>query len=286
MNDDVIQIYVGVAANNEDLESQSVLEYTLRKYSSLPVNITWMKLSRSQTSPFYCDPKNDTGWKGWRTDLWSTPFSGFRWAVPALAWPAPRAIYMDSDVIIRADIAELWRMPLEPGKVLAAKGGAESWRYCVTLFDCDRLENLPQPWPIPWFNTLRGDPESHRNAMKFFAGRPDLVQAFPADANWNCIDGEDYADINDPRIKILHYSSEAHQPQLKYALPRLEREGGQHWFDGEVKQHWRQDIVDLFDREFAFAMAGGFSTEKYRREPFGPYVKASNANYTSHKWAK
>ena len=40
-----IQVFVGCDPNNCDLEQMMVLEYSLRKHTSHPVNITWMQLS-------------------------------------------------------------------------------------------------------------------------------------------------------------------------------------------------------------------------------------------------
>ena len=60
-----IRIYIGTSANNEDADSEMVLEYTLRKNSSLPLDIHWMRQSRDESSI----------WGGWETQRWSTPFS-------------------------------------------------------------------------------------------------------------------------------------------------------------------------------------------------------------------
>src|SRR5882762_6242859 len=113
------RIFVGCAANNEDLESQVVLEYSLRKHASIPVEITWMQLSRNPASPFYSDPEKGLGW---RTKQWATPFSGFRWALSVLCEFEGRAIYMDSDFIVMSDIAALWYQEFSPGKIVIAKG--------------------------------------------------------------------------------------------------------------------------------------------------------------------
>jgi len=48
-----------------------------------------------------------------------TAFSAWRWWVPELYGHEGRAIYLDSDIVLLADIAELWDV-LEPGKWLAA----------------------------------------------------------------------------------------------------------------------------------------------------------------------
>ena len=70
--DDRIKLFVGCSPNGEDAESQMVLEHTARKHSSLPIDIVWMKINS--------DP--NSFWGGWDSELWSTPFSGFRWAIP------------------------------------------------------------------------------------------------------------------------------------------------------------------------------------------------------------
>lgn len=267
------KIFVGCAANNEDLESLVVLESSLRRYATIPVDIVYMRLSRDPESPFY---QSQDG-KGWDTSRWSTPFSGFRWAVPFLNGGKGRAIYTDSDVIWKDDVKKLWNAPMD-GAVLMAKGGSESWRYCVTMFDCAKAVNF-----IPPIKQLMAKAEAHANQQMYWKSHQHLRVDFPTGQNWNCIDGEDYKDINDPAIKILHYSSEAHQPHLIHAIPRLKAEGKQHWFDGKVKPHWRKDVVDLFDYEFKHR---AYEISRYVSVPFGPYKKASNVNYTSHKWAR
>ena len=77
-----IRIFIGTSANNEDADSEMVLEYTLRKNSSLPLEITWMRQTHDQNSI----------WGGWETQRWSTPFSGFRWAIPEACGFTGRAI--------------------------------------------------------------------------------------------------------------------------------------------------------------------------------------------------
>lgn len=263
----MIRIFVG-CASGDDLESQAVLEYTLRLHASQPLEITWMQQSRDPASPFY----------GWRTETWSTPFSGFRWAVPELCNFEGRAIYMDSDCIVAADIAELWEQRFQPGKCVLAKGSG-SWRFCVSMWGCSsaRLHMTP-------IEVLKASPSAHQRMTGIFASSK-AVQPFVG--NWNCIDGEDYADLNDPDIKVIHYSAENTQPHLRYAVPRLAREGRNHWFDGKVEKHWRPDLIALFDRLLSEARDAGFKPENYRpAQPFGPYRIASHKNYHSHKFAR
>lgn len=254
---DTIRIFVGCSPNFEDAESEAVLEYTLRKYASRPVEITWMRLSRDPASPF-C---------GWRTERWPTPFSGFRWAVPALCNFEGRAIYTDSDVIFRSDAAHLWDADLHGMPVMAKASN----RLCVSLWDC------ASPLNNTALDALRSDPSQHA-VMSHNYSRTGVC-AFPGAENWNCLDGENYADIADRRIRCIHMTSMAHQCHLKYALPRLAAAGLKHWFDGKPTPHWRLDLQALFDEELASAIAAGFTVESYcAHEPYGDYDKASVAS--------
>lgn len=101
---DPIKVFVGCDPNDCDLEQMMVLEYSLRKHSSLPVNIHWMQLSRNPESFWFSKP--ETG-EGWNTVKWATPFSAFRWSIPAHCNYEGRAIYMDADMLVMSDIAEL-----------------------------------------------------------------------------------------------------------------------------------------------------------------------------------
>jgi hypothetical protein len=267
----MIRIFVG-CASGDDTESQSVLEYTLRKHASMPLDIVWMQQSRDPASPFYVGED-----AGWNTTLWSTPFSGFRWAIPELCGFEGQAIYMDSDMIVMDDIAKLWLQEFHPGKIILAKGGVDSGRFCVAKWDCAAAKAV-----VPSIKEIHRA-TAHHKLKKKFRSSPALQ---PFAGNWNCIDGEDYTSLSDPGIKILHYSAENVQPQLKYAIPRLTRDGRKHWFDGAVSSHWRHDLVELFDRTLEEAKATGFDPEKYApAQPYGPYRIQSHADYVGNRWS-
>ncbi len=270
----MINVFVGCAPNGEDIESQAVLEYTLRKHCTEDVQITWMKLSRDSTSPFYSD-----GNRGWQTQRWSTPFSGFRWLVPELCGFTGRVVYLDSDMIVMADLAELVAQPLIDDHIILAKGGQDAWRFCVSVWDCAGAEAHMLPG-----RDLMRNPDSHQAmTAKFRNGK--LVQRFAG--NWNCIDGENYTDLSDPAVKIVHYSAEDTQPHLRYALPRLARTGKRHWFGGRPRQHWRRDIVRLFDVMLVEAETAGYAPSNYLpTEDFGTIRLKSHVGYAGNRWSK
>lgn len=256
-----IKLFVGVAPNGEDAESQMVLEYTARKHSSMPIQIIWMQHGQ--------DPMNF--WYGWRSETWSTPFSGFRWGIPAACGFKGQAIYMDSDMIILGDLAELWNNPWNDTAIIQMKG---DWRTCVAKWHCERAGAA-----LPPIEQIKSIPNAHQQLFSGLQQNPHLQQSF--DRQWNNFDGE-----NDPldQIKILHYTDMSTQPHGKYAVPRLEAEGRKHWFDGEFRAHRRQDVEELFDKYYVESIKSGMSVyDYYSTDPntWVDYVKESQAGYTA-----
>lgn len=258
-----IRIFVGCAPNHEDAESQAVLEHSIRKHASMPVDITWMKLSRDPESPF----------SGWHTELWPTPFSGFRWAIPALCEFHGRAIYMDSDIIVMGDIAELWNMEFLPGKHVIAKSHN---RLCVSLWDCEGLAGI---WPT--LNWLRAHADNHGAMRRLMTNTKGIVQPFPDTDKWNCFDGEDEDDLYAPHIKAIHYTAMRHQPHLPHAIGRLEKEERRHWFDGKPEPHWRPDLMYLFYQLLGEARP---VSDYCQEPPYGDYRKRSVGSVGKPKW--
>lgn len=257
MSSDVIRVYVGCAANHEDAESQAVLEWSLRKHCSLPVDLVWMKLSRDPESPFFSD-----GGGGWQTQDWATPFSGFRWAVPYLRNYEGRAVYVDSDFVVLADLAELWRTPIPPGKLVLGRGHS---RLCLSLWDCAAARGLDLGRV-----SRRG---AHAELTAWLA---KIGGCAPLDAGWNCLDGSGFPDLGDPALKALHYTAMEYQPQLPWATARLAREGRRHWYDGETRPHWRADLRALFERYLVEAEHNGYGVDRYCQDPiYGEYRKRS-----------
>lgn len=254
-----IKLFVGCAPNGEDAESQMVLEYTARKNSSLPIDIVWMKHSDDPTS----------FWHGWNSRRWATPFSGFRWGIPEYCNFEGQAIYMDSDMIILGDLAELWNIPWNDTAIVMGKGG---WRFCVAKWNCERAGEL-----LPAVKDIKDNPGSHQQLFSQMSQHATLQQTF--DRQWNNFDGENDS-LDD--IKILHYTDMSTQPHAVYALPRLEKQGHKHWFDGEFRDHRREDVVKLFDNMYNEALANGYTVEQYvNMSDWVKYKKESQSGYTA-----
>lgn len=247
-----IRIFVGCAPNHDDAESQVVLEWSIRKHASRPVEITWMMLSKDPESPFY----------GWDTAQWVTPFSGLRWAVPELCGFEGRAIYCDSDVIFLDDPAKLFDQEFPP---LACVLGAPNARVCVSVWDCARAERR-----VLSIDAMRRDSTLHGTMYDLF--RRSDVQRGVWSGRWND------CDELTPETQCLHYTDMHTQPQLEYAIPRLARAGRKHWFDGSTQRHPNPEVRNLFLGLFAEAAQHGYSVDRYmQHEPFGPIKKRSFA---------
>lgn len=248
----IIRLFVGCSANGEDAEAQAMLEYTLRKHhqSGEIVHIEWMMLTRDPASPWY----SDSGGRGWQTKGWATPFSAFRWAIPHACKYQGKAIYTDVDKIFMAPIAELWNQKIPDGKCMLTKDEKHS---CVILWDCERAKKF-----LPDIDKLRSEGfyRNVRNNIGSAAGR--------FQGNWNCLDGESYPTLTNPDIKIIHFTKVETQPHLKWALPRLRKQGKEHWNKwtlnaSQPHPHKRQDVAPLVDVIWQGAQEAGYTAEKY-----------------------
>lgn len=257
---DPIRVFVG-CASGDDAESQAVLEWTLRKHmhGARGLSLNWMR----QGAGF---------WKDWNTSSWATPFTGFRWGIPAFCGYEGRAIYCDSDVIFRADVAELWDQEMRGDVAILLKGTEGKLRTCVMLMDCAKLRpHLP---PIKELKRL-DDPNGW--FRKYLDSHRELLGKF--DGQWNCADLKHFSDVNDPDLKLIHYTLMATQPHLPRAKARLAKEGRRHWYDGETFPHARPELIELFEREFAEACANGYTPERYA----APHVDLRKKSWSHYK---
>ena len=238
---ETIPVFVGSSPWALDAESDAVLEYSIRKHASQPVEIVWMRHGDDPGSP----------WGGWNRECWATPFSGFRWSVAeaALSRGYARAIYTDNDVLFLADIAELWNMDFEGRPVIARAPG----RLCVSVWDCEAAAGM-----LPPIAEQKADPVTHGRLQGRF-GDAEIARFPPA---WNCLDGEDLP-LED--IRALHFTDMSTQPAAVLADRRLRerparnatRRPRRHWYRGPRKDHRRPEAVALFHRYHREAVGAG-----------------------------
>ena len=251
-----VRVFIGVGANHEDIEAQAVLEYTLKKHSSLPVDITWMRLSRDLESS-YC---------GWDVERWGTPYEGFKWAVPSICGHEGRAIYIDCDFIVKGDIAELWREEMAPGKIAIARVDHPAPYFNFCLWDCAAAKKY-----VDDLTHLMSDLGANQHQTSYFAGHPSLIQTF-AVGQWCALDTELGEERFADGIRAYHCSRMNVQPYMRYAVPRLARLGQEHWFTGTVLRHPSRELEAKFDALLREARHEGFVLTRYTKaECYGDY---------------
>jgi len=108
----MIRIYVGSTAVYS--EQEKVLEYSIRSNTDAEVEVTFMRPGENGLTTSGC-----------------TGFTQFRYCVPELAGRQGFAIYLDVDMILMADIQELYEYR-KPGAWVCLKGG----RTEVSVIDC------------------------------------------------------------------------------------------------------------------------------------------------------
>lgn len=135
-----MRIFVG-GDETEHVAAQ-VLEHTIRQHASGPVAITIM---RDYAIPVPKDPANRA----------RTKFSFYRFRIPELSRYRGRALYVDSDMQVFRDVAELWQLPFGNRKILCTRQDRPptAWKdyawfkpgrqFSVMLLDCERL-----PWRV------------------------------------------------------------------------------------------------------------------------------------------
>ncbi len=207
---DKVQVFVGT--DRSQLLAVKVLEHSIKRYSSLPVEVVPM-LDLPIKQPQ--DPRN------WQR----TGFSFSRFCIPKLASYSGRAIYLDADMLVFQDIAKLWNIPFDGAKVIIQgklpekhqktnhKQGAPEKRIkqcSVMLLDCSRLD-----WDIE--QVIEDLDQGKYNYEKLMYDlcildeHKDIKYGVPFE--WNSLE---YYDSN---TCLIHYTDMATQPWVSCHNP-------------------------------------------------------------------
>lgn len=132
MNSADIEIPVHIFVGTDETQSLAVqvLEYSIRKYASVPVRVEPLL---NVPVPLPADPKNRP----------RTGFSFARFLIPSLRGFRGRAIYLDADMLVFKDIAALAQIDFPQGAGLAyvpqPPDCARVSQFSVMVLDCSRL---------------------------------------------------------------------------------------------------------------------------------------------------
>jgi hypothetical protein len=135
----VAPMRVFVGTDQSQMVATRVLEHTIRRHASRPVRLIPML---DIPTPVPRDPDNRA----------RTGFSFARFHIPRLAGRSGRALYLDADMQVFGDLAELYDMPFDDKLVLCTRQDEPpaAWRdsdwfhpgrqMSVMLLDCERLD--------------------------------------------------------------------------------------------------------------------------------------------------
>jgi hypothetical protein len=132
-----MRVFCGL--DETQLVAARTLEYTIRKHASRPVRFYPML---NVPTPVPKDPSN----RG------RTGFSFARFQIPKLSGYKGRALYVDADMQVFSDLADLWEIPFDGAKVMCTRQDEPppqwkdlSWfhpgrQLSVMMLDCERLD--------------------------------------------------------------------------------------------------------------------------------------------------
>jgi hypothetical protein len=202
---DSLNVYVG--AEIEQMLATKVLEHSILKHASVPVQVKPLFQAIAEAKVEI--PPLKSKQQGNRT-----PFSFQRFAIPELNSHRGRAVYVDSDMLVFKDIAELKNWPFDGSGLLYCKLPAGSKRrpqFSVMVLDCESLG-----WKVKSIvSDLDQGRWSYEELMYKMAACPNPSQSLPAE--WNCLE---YYESG--KSALVHFTDMLEQPWLDTVSPLTE----------------------------------------------------------------
>ncbi|MFN7166889.1 MAG: glycosyltransferase [Pannonibacter sp.] len=238
-----VRIYVGTNRSQEI--AFRVLGASIRRRTQLPVEVHSLGGLNLPEPP---DPAHRS----------RTGFSFARFAIPELAGRTGRALYLDADMLVLKDIAELWTLPLGAAKVAcqeelpdgiaktAPVPGARRRKQCsVMVLDCARLE-----WDAAEIIAGLGPKYTYEQLLEDLCILSESEISYGVSTSWNSLEHADETTC------LLHYTDMMTQPWVHAGNPNG-------WL-------WSREVRDLI-------AAGEMEAEFVRSEIVAGYVRPSMA---------
>lgn len=191
---EAIKVYVG-CSDSEKIPFQ-VLEYSIRSHTGSNVEVVSLK---SAIDNLGADSSPLSG---------NTPFSLQRFLIPELNGCKGRAIYLDSDMIVKRDIREIWELDFNGCDVLYCDGSSynRESQSSVMLIDCSAVN-----WSISdILYRLNNCQISYQDLLSKFIFK-NATNGIPAE--WNSLEKFD------EKTALLHYTHMPTQPWVSIQNP-------------------------------------------------------------------
>ena len=214
---DPIRIFCG--ADRSQWLAFEVFAYSVRRHTARAVEVA---LIDNALAPLPDDPRYAP----------YTEFSFARFAIPALCGYRGHAIYMDSDMLVFADIGELWDTPMDGAKIaieIGARAATEVGKHAaVMLLDCEALQ-----WDVKEIVAGLGTKYAYKPLMQI-----DPLLA-PGEMRELVVSGWNDLDAYRPGVtRNLHFSRIKTQPWVHAGHP-----DGALWVD-ELKRMLAAGAID------------------------------------------
>lgn len=203
-----LQVFVG--ASRREVVPYRVLAHSIHARSSVPVRVERLPPATHRRP---VDPANHP----------RTPFSFSRFLIPSLCGFQGRAVYLDSDMLVFGDIAELAHHDLRgAGVACTVQSAPDEWRenahftpgrqFSVMVLDCEKVD-----WDVDEIvESLDRGEYGYEDLLFDLAIVDDAAIDDSLPATWNCLE-ELHADT-----KLLHFTVVPTQPWLSTSNPRRE----------------------------------------------------------------
>jgi lipopolysaccharide biosynthesis glycosyltransferase len=245
--DNIARIFVGT--DRSQRIGVKVLEFSIRKHSSVAIDLRPMD---DLVLPEPDDPRQSQ----------RTGFSFCRFAIPELAGYRGKAVYLDADMLVFRDFAELWDIPFDGAKVViqddlpehaqrpgATKGApAKRIKQCaVMLLDCGRLD-----WNVKQIVHGLGRQYSYEELVYQLCILKPAEISYRVPFEWNSLEHFD------EKTALLHYTDMQTQPWVAPENPL-----GYLWV-GHLKE--MLDCGAISQAEIEEDVAGGYARPSLCRE--------------------
>jgi lipopolysaccharide biosynthesis glycosyltransferase len=181
---DPIKVFIGTE-EAQTLPTE-VLKYSIRRRTANPVEFHLLR-----DIPLKLNKKMYTG------------FSFFRFAIPQFCDYKGKAIYLDADMVVLGDIAELYSLPFAGKGALARPCPPASWYTSAMVLDCALLKH----WDIfKWETLINAGVASYKGTLWGETSGLTYQDFAPLPEYWN------HLDTFDATTKNIHYTNVPRQP--------------------------------------------------------------------------
>ncbi|MGH1357258.1 MAG: glycosyltransferase [Burkholderiaceae bacterium] len=217
-----IKIFVG--SDHAQVAGLKVLEYSIKKHASMSVEVQLID-DTGLPEPSAAENRSRTG------------FSFARFRIPQLCNYQGRGIYLDADMLVFTDIAELWTADMAGHSVLYSEQGAAGARvpqFSVMVLDCETLQ-----WDVNQIlSGLDANEYDYQQLMqKLCIVPPDKLGPLLPET-WNSLEKYEAG-----KTHLIHYTDMPTQPWVSHS-----NRHGQIWYD-----HAREAIdCGFLTRDFLY----------------------------------